>query len=447
MDADRWSRVEGLYHQAVLLDRAERASFLARACSDDQDLRAEVESLLDEDAGGDRFLDEPALAVAARLVADEIPVLTGRAFGPYRIGTLLGAGGMGDVYRASDTVLARDVAIKILPEAFNDDSDRLVRFKQEAQFLAALSHPNIAAIYGVCEADGIRGLVLELVDGETLADRIARGPIPLHDAARIARQVGEGLDAAHQRGVVHRDLKPANIKIAANGTTKILDFGLATSAAVDVSVGGGEPQRVVGTASYMSPEQARGDIVDKRTDIWAFGCVCFEMLTGEPAFRTRRLSAEAHVAGDLQPRWSALPRSVPSGLTALLKRCLDVDLQRRRRDIGDVLTDFDDALRGTSEPPAQPLRFGWWLLAGTALLLAVMLPWLFRVMQRPAADPAQPVVYLLSSPSRRDGFSRARQSDSCRAGRLDDRVCRSVSRGGAAPSAEEARRRVLTSHR
>ena len=155
--------------------------------------------------------------------------------------------------------------------------------------------------------------MLELVDGETLADRIARGPIPLHDAARIARQIGEGLDAAHQRGVVHRDLKPSNIKIAANGTTKILDFGLATSAAVDASVGGGEPQRVVGTASYMSPEQARGDIVDKRTDIWAFGCVCFEMLTGEPAFRTRRLRAEAHAAGDLQPRWSALPRSVPSG--------------------------------------------------------------------------------------------------------------------------------------
>ena len=341
LTAGRASR--GFIIEAVLLDRVERASFLARACGDDQDLRAEVESLLDEDAGGDPFLDEPALAVAARLVADEIPVLTGRAFGPYRIGTLLGAGGMGDVYRASDTVLARDVAIKILPEAFNDDSDRLARFKQEAQFLASLSHPNIAAIYGVCEADGIRGLVLELVDGETLADRIARGPIPLHDAARIARQVGEGLDAAHQRGVVHRDLKPSNIKIAANGTTKILDFGLATSAAVDVSVGGGEPQRVVGTASYMSPEQARGDIVDKRTDIWAFGCVCFEMLTGEPAFRTRRLRAEANAGADLQPRWSALPRSVPSGLTALLKRCLDVDLQRRRRDIGDVLTDFDDA--------------------------------------------------------------------------------------------------------
>ena len=313
VDADRWSRVEGLYHQAVLLDRAERASFLARACSDDQDLRAEVESLLDEDAGGDPFLDEPALAVAARLVADEIPVLTGRAFGPYRIGRLLGAGGMGDVYRGRDTVLDRDVAIKILPEAFNDDAERLARFKQEAQFLASLGHPNIAAIYGVLDADGIRGLVLELVDGETLADRIARGPIPLHDAARIARQVGEGLDAAHQRGMVHRDLKPANIKIAANGTTKILDFGLATSAAVDASVGGGEPRRVVGTASYMSPEQARGDIVDKRTDIWAFGCVCFEMLTGEPAFRTRRLGAETHVAGDLQPKWSALPRSVPSG--------------------------------------------------------------------------------------------------------------------------------------
>ena len=168
-----------------------------------------------------------------RLVADEIPVLTGRAFGPYRIGELLGAGGMGDVYRARDTVLGRDVAIKILPEAFHDDPERLARFEQEAQFLASLSHPNIAAIYGVHEAAGLPGLVLELVDGETLAERIRRGPVPLYDAARIARQIGEGLDAAHQRGIVHRDLKPSNIKVARDGTTKILDFGLAKSDAVE----------------------------------------------------------------------------------------------------------------------------------------------------------------------------------------------------------------------
>ena len=331
MDADRWSRIQQLYHDAAALDDADRLAFLARVGHEDQTLRAEIESLLTDGAAGGPFLEEPALAVAARLVAGDIPGLTGHAFGPYRIDGLLGAGGMGDVYRAHDTVLGRDVAIKILPEAFSDDAERLARFKQEAQFLASLSHPNIAAIYGVHESNGLRGLVLELVDGETLAQRIERGPVPLYDAARIARQIGEGLDAAHQRGIVHRDLKPSNIKMATDGTTKILDFGLAKSAAADGSGAGGSRDSsaggsgglVLGTASYMSPEQARGDVVDKRTDIWAFGCVCFEMLTGQPAFRTRRLSAEAHVAGDLQPRWSALPRSVPSGLTALLKRCLE----------------------------------------------------------------------------------------------------------------------------
>ena len=311
MDADRWSRIEQLYHQARRSTVRDRAAFLARACGDDRTLRAEIESLLAEDAAG--ALSRGAGARGRRA--------TGRrrhscAHGP-RIRALpdrrlLGAGGMGDVYRARDTVLGRDVAIKILPEAFSDDPERLARFEQEAQFLASLSHPNVAAIYGVHEADGIRGLVLELVDGETLAQRIERGPIPLYDAVRIARQIGEGLDAAHQRGIVHRDLKPSNIKIARDGTTKILDFGLAKSA-VDASVTASRPHSLVGTASYMSPEQARGDPVDKRTDIWAFGCVCFEMLTGVPAFRGKTIRRsdryrdrlDAHAAGGSGSRHGA----------------------------------------------------------------------------------------------------------------------------------------------
>ena len=182
MDADRWSRLEQLYHEAIGLDEAGRQAFLTRACGDDRALRADVESLLTEDVSPEPFLEEPAFAVGARLVADEVPQLSGREFGPYRLDGLLGAGGMGDVYRARDTVLERDVAIKILPTAFSEDAERLARFKLEAQFLASLSHPTIAAIYGVHESDGLRGLVLELVDGETLRQRIDRGPIPLYDA-------------------------------------------------------------------------------------------------------------------------------------------------------------------------------------------------------------------------------------------------------------------------
>jgi serine/threonine-protein kinase len=359
MDADRWSRIEQLYHQVAALDGVDRPAFLARACGEDRTLRIEIESLLAEDAGGS-FLEELALTVAARLVADEVPVLTGRQFGPYRIGALLGAGGMGDVYRAHDTVLGRDVAIKILPEAFSTDPVRLARFEREAQFLALLSHPNVAAIYGVHESDGIRGLVLELVDGETLAARLERGRVPLCEAVRIVRQVGEGLDAAHQRGIVHRDLKPSNIKIARDGTAKILDFGLAQSATGEID------GPAVGTASYMSPEQARGDSIDKRTDIWAFGCVCFEMLTGVPAFRGMPVEGGKCA----KPDWNLVPSGVPAGVTALLKRCLEEDPKRRRRDIGDALIDLDDALRDASGP-ARDLRRLRWLLPAVGVLVLV----------------------------------------------------------------------------
>ncbi len=388
MDPERWSRIEELYHQAAALDTAARAIFLTRACGDDRALLEEIESLLGEDGAGDPFLDEPALAVAARLVAGDIPVLTGRTFGPYRLEALLGAGAMGDVYRAHDTVLGREVAIKLLPEAFNDDPERLARFRQEAQFLASLSHPNIAAIYGVHESEGMHGLVLELADGETLAERIRRGPIPLHDAARIARQIGEGLDAAHQRGIVHRDLKPSNITIARDGTTKILDFGLAKSSV-------GEPDGlVIGTASYMSPEQARGDPVDKRTDIWAFGCVCFEMLTGLPAFRAEH---RVGAALEVQPRWSVMPPGVPPSVTALLKRCLNEDQTRRRRDIGDVLVDLDGALSQRVEPqPGRPLST-WLMMSGVVVLVlaAAMLPKAWRSTENPATVP-EPRLSMLS---------------------------------------------------
>jgi len=366
LEADRWTRIEQLYHQAAACGKATRAAFLARECGEDGALRADVESLLAQDVTDQSFLEEPALTVAARLVADEVALLAGQMFGPYRIDGLIGTGGMGDVYRARDTLLGRDVAIKVLPAGLSDDPERLARFQQEAMFLASLSHPNIAAIYGVHESDGLRGLVLELVDGETLAQRLQRGSIPLHDTARIARQIGDGLDAAHQRGIVHRDLKPSNIKIAADGTTKILDFGLAKSA-VDA-----RPDAVPGgTASYMSPEQARGDSVDKRADIWSFGCVCFEMLTGEPAFGRKPSGSRTDDLPEHKPRWNLLPPEVPTEVTTVLKRCLDEDSKRRRRDIGDVLADLDDALRvnGGVDSPRHGRRRA--ITVATGFLLAV----------------------------------------------------------------------------
>ena len=383
MDADRWTKIDRLYHEAASLADADRVAFLDRACGEDATLKAEIESLLAEDAAAAPFLEEPALAAAARLVADEIPDLTGRMFGPYRMDALLGAGGMGDVYRVRDTVLGRDVAIKILPEAFSDDAERLTRFEQEARFLASFSHPNIAAIYGVHESDGIRGLVLELVDGETLSQRIGRGPIPLYDAARIARQIGEGLDAAHQRGVVHRDLKPSNIKIGRDGTTKILDFGLAKAAADESEPDG----LVLGTASYMSPEQARGDGVDKRTDIWAFGCVTFEMLTGRPAFRGKPAAGSDAAAGT-GPRWDLMPPTVPAGVITVLRRCLEPDPKRRRRDIGDVLVDLEDALRPNVETISWSSRTRWLAIAGGLLLLAFVAATMLQQRRSPEDRPS-----------------------------------------------------------
>jgi serine/threonine protein kinase len=388
MQAERWARLEQLYHEAAARQGEDRAAFLARECTGDPGLRAQLESLLAEDDDTATFLEEPALAIAARLVAVEIPVLTGQDFGPYHIEGLLGAGGMGDVYRARDTVLGRDVAIKILPEAFNDEPERLARFQHEAQFLASLSHPNIAAIYGIHEALGLRALVLELVDGETLAERLERGPIPLHDVVRLARQIGDALDAAHQRNIVHRDLKPSNIKVTRDGVTKVLDFGLATSLAGrqanDVAKTPGVTAEsdglARGTASYMSPEQARGDLVDKRTDIWAFGCVLYEMITGAQAFPRK-------TAGRATPDWSMIPSPVPPGVGALLKRCFEEDPKKRRRDVGDVIVDLEEAVKDVQPVPAKP-RAAWRTALGlTVVLSAFMTGWRFAGARGPSAGP------------------------------------------------------------
>ena len=294
----------------------------------------------------------------------------GTRLGHYDVTALLGEGGMGQVWQATDTQLNRQVALKILPDAFAADPDRLARFTREAQILASLNHPNIAAIYGIEEAEGTRALVLELVEGPTLADRISKGPIPLDEALPIAKQIAEALEAAHEAGVIHRDIKPANIKVREDGNVKVLDFGLAK--ALDPNPEGDPSQSptltaaatqmgvIMGTAAYMSPEQAAGRRVDKRADIWSFGVVLFEMLTGQRPFTGETVS---HVIGGvlrLDPDWHTLPDDTPPLLRRLLRRCLQKERTHRLRDIGDALTDLDDA--ATAQPSDEvgaTAQAGW----------------------------------------------------------------------------------------
>ena len=265
----------------------------------------------------------------------------GTRIGPYEILRPLGAGGMGEVYRARDARLGRDVALKVLPADYVRDTDRLARFEREARMLASLNHPHIATLYGIEQGDGIRALVMELVDGDTLADRIARGAIPAGEAILIARQIAEGLDAAHQKGIIHRDLKPANIKIASDGAVKILDFGIAKalqSPEADSGTTLMETQDgvIVGTAPYMSPEQVRGQPLDRRADIWAFGCVLYEMLTARsPFLGETRTDTMARIVGT-EPDFQALPASTPPEVQRLITRCLEKDPKRRLRDVGDL---------------------------------------------------------------------------------------------------------------
>jgi serine/threonine protein kinase/Tol biopolymer transport system component len=289
--------------------------------------------------------------------------LTGRRLGVYQLHERVGAGGMGEVYRARDTRLQRDVAVKILPEAFAADGTRRARFEREALVLASLNHPNIATIHGIEDEDGVHALVMELVDGETLADRIMRGAVPISEALAIARQIADALDAAHERGIVHRDLKPANIKLTSSGLVKVLDFGLAKAIAED-DVGSDASQvatatlratqagRVVGTPAYMSPEQMRGQPVDKRTDIWAFGCVLYEMVTGRPAFARQTMSDTIAAILEREPEWDVVRATAPVPVRALLKHCLAKDARRRLRDIADARIQIEEIL---AEAPAAPL--------------------------------------------------------------------------------------------
>ena len=424
MTPERWRQVEELLDAALSRSESERAAFLGHACAGDVALRREVDLLLAQQASMGGFLEDPAVAIAAPMGRETgASVLTGRRLGVYQVQALLGVGGMGEVYRAHDTRLRRDVAIKILPRAFTSDPDRLARFEREARVLASLNHPHVGAIYGLEESEGIRALVLELVAGDTLAERIARaagragregrGPgsarstrregsegsgLPMDQALQMARQIADALDAAHEKGIVHRDLKPANIKITPAGVVKVLDFGLAkphepsdvdltdapTVTAIDTGDGA-----ILGTAAYMSPEQARGQAVDKRTDIWAFGCVLYEMLADARPSLVRRSPIRSRRSS------TVIPTGTP---------CLDRRPPRSGVCCGDVSTKIRSSASATSvmhesrsrmlelrqtrpprksHPVASPLACPWLVAAASIVaLLSVASASLFR----PAPD-------------------------------------------------------------
>jgi len=277
--------------------------------------------------------------------------MIGKTLGHYRVGEQLGRGGMGEVYAAEDLNLNRKIALKFLPDAFTGDPERMARFEREAKLLASLNHPNIAAIYGLEQAEGKRFIVMELVEGDTLADQIKKGPIPVEESLKLALQIAEALEAAQEKGVIHRDLKPANIKVTPEGKVKVLDLGLAKAYAGEqadlnlsnsptLSDAATQQGVILGRAAYMSPEQARGKPVDKRADIWAFGAVLFEMLTGRVAFRGEDVSEILASVIRSEPDWKILPTNLHWRLKELLERCLEKDARNRYSGIGDARVDI-----------------------------------------------------------------------------------------------------------
>jgi serine/threonine protein kinase len=409
---ERWSRVKALFQAAVERPAEERAAFLVAATGDDAALRREVESLLRSDASDVSFLDRLPIA-SESMLADPLAALptsmdptlsqtvlaVGLRVGPYEIVAPLGACAMGEVYRASDTKLNRVVALKVLPERFALDPDRSARFKREAQLLATLNHPNIGAIYGLEESNGAQALVLELVDGSTLADRIALGPISLEEALTIARQIAEAVEAAHEKGIIHRDLKPANIKIALSGVVKVLDFGLAKvwdgAPPSDLS---GSPRltatalgerTVLGTPAYMSPEQARGQSLDRRTDIWSFGCVLYEMLTGRAPFAGDTISDTLAAILEREPDETMLPADTPAPIRRLLRRCLEKERKRRLDSVSDARLEIEDAFAFPADettPSRRVTPAAIAALAGVTVITALA-TW---ILLRPA--PTAPVL-------------------------------------------------------
>jgi len=361
MDPERWKTVERIFHAALERGQHERAAFLDSACANDSELRSEVESLLKETSETASFIEPPLVRQS----------LTGCELNHYRIGPLIGQGGMAEVYRAHDTRLHRDVALKVLHSADLLDRERLERFYREAQVLAAVNHPNIASVYGFEEANGICALVLELVEGETLSERIARQPeMPVEIILDIASQIAAALDAPHSKGIIHRDLKPSNIKITPGGMVKVLDFGIAkllqsSDEETDRRTTISRQNVVLGTVAYMSPEQARGWAIDTRTDIWAFGCVLYEMLAGIPAFQGETPNDIVVKIASEEPDWGRLSGAGTTSLTLqrIARKCLQKVSTSRYQSVRELAADIDAARPAavrphessaiSAQPPAQ----------------------------------------------------------------------------------------------
>ena len=398
MTPERWRQITDIFHAARTRDSAERDAFVASRCGDDRALRREVEAMLAAQRRAGRFGEIPGT------------LTSGDRLGPYEILSFLGVGGMGQVYRARDTKLHRDVAVKVLLPDVADDPDRIARFAREARVLASLNHPNIAQVYGFEESGGVGALVMELVEGRTLGDRMARGAIPIHETLHIGRQIAEALEAAHDQGIVHRDLKPANVKIRPDGTVKVLDFGLAKA----LDQGSGRPEAsgsercrrpsqpgetvagvIVGTAAYMAPEQAKGRPVDRRADLWAFGCVLFEMLTGRSVFAGETLPEILERIIEQEPDWNSVPAKTPASVRKLLRHCLEKDPKRRLDSAAAARIEIDEALtkpaadlpQPSPSPQPRPRSINM-VLAGLAIALVAITAgvWLLGNRGNPSAS-------------------------------------------------------------
>jgi serine/threonine-protein kinase len=402
-EANRWRQIEEICDAALKRPPGDRGAFLREVCGDDEEARHEIEAILANIGRAEMFLAQPLDTIAAQVMdASDDAELTGVMLNGLTIGPLIGSGGMGQVYRASDCALTRDVAVKVLLPEFARDADRLARFAREARVLATLNHPNIAQIHGLEKTVDVTAIVMELVEGETLAERIARGPSSVNETLVIARQIAEALEAAHEQGVIHRDLKPANIKVRPDGTVKVLDFGLAKSlhhtgdesgARVISAASSAIPGMILGTPAYMAPEQARQNPVDRRVDMWALGCVVFEMLTAQPAFPGDTPSDVLVRILEYEPDWDRLPVNTPAACRRLLHRCLEKSARHRLDSAAVARLEIDEAAKEAA-PVASDERSGtgrvsrWRPLAWAASgALVAVLTMIVAARSRPSGQP------------------------------------------------------------
>ena len=415
MTPERWKRICAVLDRVLDAPVDTRTAALADACREEGVDVADASRFLFDETRHSGFLTglDPIVLSRALGMMDVESLQPGVRLGVYQIVGPLGSGGMGEVYRARDTTLGREVALKLLPPRFMNDPDRVSRFTREAQALAALSHPNIAAIHGLQEGAGRPALVLELVEGRTLAERLAMGPVPLDEALPIARQIADALAAAHEQAIVHRDLKPSNIKIRPDGLVKVLDFSLAKFLQADTfaderrSLTVTNPVAtqigaIVGTAAYLAPEQASGSAIDKRVDIWAFGCVLYEMLVGRRPFQADTVSETLALVVKSDPDWGALPANIPAAVRRLLRRCLIKDPRHRLADIADARLEIEDALAPADLPAddtnaarggSKSRRVWLAVVAANAVVLFALWTWL----RPPVSTP--PVIMRFTAPA------------------------------------------------